>query len=126
MTRPVVLRTLAKATGLPLADLEQLNPELRLGLTPPDDPEYRLKVPVGTKAAVERVLPVLPAWKPSAVLVKHPASRGRPQWYHVRVGDTLRSIARRTHHTVQELRSLNHLSASRLKPGDRLTLSPLH
>lgn len=51
------LARLATLSGVPLQDLEALNPELRLKQTPPDGP-YSLKVPVGTVAAVHTALEV--------------------------------------------------------------------
>ena len=46
------LMRLAGLSGVALADLEQLNPELWQKQTPPDAP-YELKIPVGTAAAMQ-------------------------------------------------------------------------
>jgi membrane-bound lytic murein transglycosylase D len=46
------LLRLAGLSGIPLADLEQLNPELWQKQTPPDAP-YELKIPLGTAAAMQ-------------------------------------------------------------------------
>jgi membrane-bound lytic murein transglycosylase D len=53
------LETLARAAGVTRAALEQLNPQLRRGRTPPGDDHYRVRVPVGRKPALEANLPRL-------------------------------------------------------------------
>src|SRR5256712_13741750 len=64
--RPILLQDLAKVTGVSSHEFRRLNPELRRGVTPPDDAEYHLKVPVGTKATIEPLLDRVPSWKLSA------------------------------------------------------------
>jgi membrane-bound lytic murein transglycosylase D len=49
------LSAVATASGVSLASLQELNPELRLGQTPPDGP-YDLKVPVGDGDTVRATL----------------------------------------------------------------------
>lgn len=61
--RPIVLADLAKATGVDLKVLENLNPELRLGITPPptkDRPLYALRVPESQFDKAEVALASLP------------------------------------------------------------------
>ncbi|TFG81611.1 MAG: LysM peptidoglycan-binding domain-containing protein, partial [Spirochaetales bacterium] len=53
--RPVELGMLALVAGIPPDELKLGNAELRYGITPPDR-AYRLKVPVGTEAAVQKAL----------------------------------------------------------------------
>ena len=67
-----------------------LNPELRRDATPPDDPEYRLKVPVGTREKVEQLLERAPTHKfpplPMPVQVKNRHFKNEPDsghWYRV-------------------------------------------
>jgi membrane-bound lytic murein transglycosylase D len=129
--RPVHLRTVADAAGIPFAELKQLNPELRRDVTPPADSEYLLKVPVGTKTVVEQKLDTLKPWKPPVWLVKKTserqagsASSASSEWYRVRGGDSLWKIAKRFHVTVKELRDWNNLTGRRIKPGDLLALAP--
>jgi membrane-bound lytic murein transglycosylase D len=47
-----------------------------------------------------------------------------PEFHRVRSGDTLYSIARQYEVKVDELKSWNRLSSSRLKPGQKLRLGP--
>jgi membrane-bound lytic murein transglycosylase D len=123
--RSVHLRTVAAATGISFADLKQLNPELRRDITPPGDPEYLLKVPVGSRQAVEEKLETLKTRKPPVLVVKKAAAQSESsEWYRVRVGDSLWKIAKRFGVTVHELKEWNNLSGRRIQPGDLLALVP--
>lgn len=123
--RSLHLRSIATASGVSYEALRLLNPELRLEATPPDDPRYHLKVPVGSKAKIERVLDRVPAWKappvPQTVKVKAPAHRSR-KWYRVRTGDTLASIAKRFHLSVSALKERNNLSSGQVRAGELLSI----
>jgi len=50
-------------------------------------------------------------------------SQSTPAIHRVKKGDTLYAIARKAHMSVAELKSLNHLSGNKIKPGQRLTLA---
>jgi len=131
VTRPVHFRDLAKTTGVPFDEFRRLNPELLKDVTPPGDAEYQLKVPVGTKAAIEEQLAQIPAWKPSVQTASKWKSRKdspvqtvqSTEGYRVRVGDSLATIAKRFRLSVHELKSKNHLTGHRIRPGDLLTVS---
>lgn len=126
--RAVHFRDLERAVGIPFSELQRLNPELRRDVTPPDDTHYHLKVPVGTKERVEQALDQIPTWKPPVrmpKLVKHhvePTGESRG-WYRVRVGDSLWTIAKRFHLSVQDLKARNNLVSRRLRPGELLAVS---
>jgi len=123
--RPILLQDLAKVTGVSSHEFRRLNPELRRGVTPPDDAEYHLKVPVGTKATIEPLLDRVPSWKVSTSAGTGGQDRGgSPEWYRVRVGDSLWTIARRFRLSVQDLRARNNLTSRRIKPGDLLAIGP--
>ena len=120
--RSMHLRDISAATGISFETLDHLNPELRRAVTPPGE-SYHLKVPVGSKALVESSLDKVKTWKGPL-----PAAKGEKrssQWYHVRVGDTVQTIAKRFRLSVPELKARNHLSSrSSLTPGMRLKISP--
>lgn len=121
--RPVHLRDVAKTTGISFLELRRLNPELRRDMTPPTDSEYHLKVPVGAKPTVEQMLDKIPAWGQSSFNPGKGASRGQlPEWYRVRVGDSLAKIAKRFHLSIPELKARNNLTSHRVKPGDLLAI----
>jgi membrane-bound lytic murein transglycosylase D len=127
--RPLLLRDIAKTSGVPFEELRRLNPELLKDVTPPDDEDYHLKVPVGMKEAVEQKLELIPTWKPSAQmarpLLRHRGSGGQSAgWYRVRSGDKLSTIAKRFRLSVEELKHRNHLTGSRIRPGDLLSVGP--
>lgn len=128
VNRPLLLRDIAKASGVSFEELRRLNPELLKDATPPDDTAYHLKVPVGTKETVEQTIEQVPTWKPPVHMVKKSQERREPGpqsrgWYRVQVGDKLSTIAKRFRLSVQELKSRNHLTSSRIRPGDLLSVT---
>lgn len=121
VSRPLHLRDIAAATDVSYAELRRLNPELRRDVTPPDDPAYHLKVPVGSRAAVEEATASVKTWTPPRAIAKGKKDRGeRRGWYRVRMGDNLSTIAKRFRVTVEELKDRNDLSGSLIKAGDLL------
>jgi membrane-bound lytic murein transglycosylase D len=111
ITRPLHLRTAAKAAGMPYEAIKSLNPELLKDLTPPDS-TYTLKVPVGTKTTLLRNLAKVQNWKPI-----------RAVRYQVRRGDTLARLASRHGTTVQAILEANDLGTTyRPAPGDWLLI----
>lgn len=125
--RAIPLQALASTTGISLFELRRLNPELRRDVTPPDDPNYHLKVPVGSRDVVMSNLDKIPAWKPAPIYVKRgkllTESNGS---YRVQGGDSLWTIAKRFHVTVAQLKARNSLTARGIKPGDLLTIGSGH
>ncbi len=123
--RPILLQDLAKVSGVSSQEFRRLNPELRRGVTPPDDAEYHLKVPVGTKATIEPLLDRIPSWKLSKPAGIGGRDRGgSPDWYRVRVGDSLWTIAKRFRLSVRDLRARNNLTSRLIRPGDLLAIGP--
>jgi len=123
--RPIHFRAISNVTGIPYQELKNLNPELRRDATPPDDAEYHLKVPAGTKEKVEQLLDRIPTYKhiPLAVKSKHSrADHGSTKVYRVRVGDTLEKIAKRFRISVKALKARNNLTSALIKPGDVLAI----
>ncbi|MEE9554316.1 MAG: LysM peptidoglycan-binding domain-containing protein [candidate division Zixibacteria bacterium] len=47
VSKCISFKSVSAKTGIPVSDLEFLNPELRRGVTPPDAKNYALRVPVG-------------------------------------------------------------------------------
>ena len=126
--RPIHFKAIANVTGISYQELKILNPELRRDATPPDDPEYHLKVPVGTREKVEQLLDRAPTHKfaPLPLPVKVRQVKGTPDsghWYRVRVGDSLEKIAKRFNISVKTLKSNNNLTSQTIKAGSRLVIA---
>lgn len=124
--RPIHFKAIANVTGISYQELKVLNPELRRDATPPDDAEYHLKVPVGTRAKVEQLLDRAPTHKFAPLPVKVRQIKGEPdsgRWYRVRVGDSLEKIAKRFNISVKTLKSNNNLTGPTIKAGSRLVIA---
>ncbi|MGZ8393158.1 MAG: transglycosylase SLT domain-containing protein [Nitrospira sp.] len=126
--RPIHFKAIANLTGISYQELKVLNPELRRDATPPDDAEYHLKVPVGTREKVEHLLDRAPTHKfaPLPVPVKVRQIRNEPDsghWYRVRVGDSLEKIAKRFKISVKALKTNNNLTGPTIKAGSRLVIA---
>jgi len=123
--RPIHFRAIANVTGVPYEELRLLNPELRREATPPDDPSYHLKVPVGSKAKVEQLLDRIPTFKFPALRTSRAkfAEVETSRWYKVRVGDTLEKVSKRFRIPLKTLKAKNNLSGPVIRPGDFLIIS---
>ena len=124
--RPIHFKAISNVTGIPYQELRLLNPELRRDATPPDDPEYRLKVPVGTRVKVEQMLDRAPTHKFPPVPIKVQRvkqERDSSRWYRVKVGDSLEKISKRFNISVKSLKSINNLTGAGIKAGDFLAIA---
>ena len=81
---PVDLRRVAEWTGTSISTIQTLNPELRRWTTPVKSSDYTLNVPEGTAATVNARVQHMP-----------PAEGTALNWYTVRSGDSLQTIARK-------------------------------
>ncbi len=99
LDRPVDLRSLARASEIPIEDLQGLNPELRSSVTPREPDGYDLRIPSGSREAML----VAYAAAPTAV---PPTFRT----HTARKGETLHRIARRYGVSVASVASANSLS----------------
>jgi len=109
---PVDLRRVAEWAGVPVDDVQRLNPELRRWTTPLRGGAFELAVPAGTGPLVEQRLAELPAEEFTAL-----------QWHTVKKGETLQSVANKLKVRRTDLAEANYLSArARLKPGQRLVI----
>jgi hypothetical protein len=125
------LPKLADEAGLDPAELNALNPELRLAQTPPGD-VYALKVPVGGADKVRVVLEREAAKRLMASARRGEKGASQPaapravaEGVHVvKPQDTVGGIAKRYGVSVAEIRRWNRLSEeSRIFPGDRLRVA---
>ncbi len=115
ISRPTDLSVIAKAAGVSVAKLRALNPELRRWFTPPNYPNYELKVPVGT---AKRLLANLAKIKPSKRLafLKH----------RIRRGETISHIARRYGISARELMRFNRIRNPRRIRAGKIIVVPVN
>ena len=110
--RAIDLRRVAEWTGTSIDEIQALNPELRRWTTPVRYPEYEVKVPAGTADAFN-----------SRLASASPSEFVSLNWYTVKRGETLSSIARKLRVARSELAEANHLSVkAKVRPGQDLII----
>jgi membrane-bound lytic murein transglycosylase D len=97
------LDLVARLAGTTHETIQELNPDLRHWCTPPNYPEYELKLPKGTKRRFESEYAKIPAEK---------RYTEKPLYAHYRAGrnDSLKTVARRFGISPATLSELNRLS----------------
>jgi membrane-bound lytic murein transglycosylase D len=109
---PVDLRRVAEWTGTSIDTIQSLNPELRRWTTPLRSSEYELKVPHGSAALLQARLEIAP-----------PGDRAALNWYTVRRGESLTTVARKLRVSKTELAAANYLSTrARITTGQKLVI----
>jgi membrane-bound lytic murein transglycosylase D len=114
VSTPTDLRLAAQLIDTPVEELTRLNPSLLRWTTPPNNPQFALNLPAGTKELFEQRVAAIPEDK-------------RIWWraYKVEEGETLSSIAKKLHVSPVALREVNRLdNQSALEQGTHL-LVPL-
>ena len=114
--KQVGLDAVAKALGISEAFLSDLNPELRLKVTPPTP--YSLRIPPAMSEALLASLDSIPEERVRTSLAK------RHVYHRVSKGETLSSIAKRYKTTVAAISQANNIRNRELiKIGRRLQIS---
>ena len=103
----------AKLSGTTYDSIKELNPDLRHWCTPPNYPDYQLKIPKGAKQQFESEYAKVPEDQRFTERVLY--SR-----YHARKKDSLKSVARRFGTSPTVLAELNSLSAKSRIAGKTL------
>ena len=96
----VNLRLVSDIVGAPEDELAALNPSLLRLVTPPDAP-FDLHLPAGTATVFTERIAAIPEPR-----------RNAWRYHHVAAEDSLASVAREYHVTVEELAEANHLRSS--------------
>jgi membrane-bound lytic murein transglycosylase D len=113
VSRPIDLARVADAAGTTLDELQNLNAELKMRVTPRGFPEYPLRVPSGAGTVLAAKLAGLPA----APDVEERSIRARK-------GDTVARVAARYRVSVADLCEWNDITKNtRLKKGSVLVLA---
>ncbi len=101
------LRLIAQACEVPLDEIKDLNPELSRWCTPPNFPDYEIKIPFGKKELFLRNFEAL-----------SPGERFKFKTHAVKKGETLSKIAGLYRVDLEPILELNRLSKkSRLSKG---------
>ena len=103
----------ARLIDVPLQAIRDLNPELRRWCTPPDYPDYQLKVPKGKKAQFEAEYARIPEGQRYAEKMVHVRYRASKK-------DTLDSVAQKYGITSEVLAEINSLPAESRIAGKTL------
>ncbi len=93
------LSLVAKACDASLEEIKELNPELRRGVTPPNDNEYEIKIPYGKKDLFPVTFEILQAFE-----------KFEFKTHLVKKGETLKGIARLYRVDLDPLLEINHLT----------------
>jgi peptidoglycan lytic transglycosylase D len=124
------LKVAADLIGVPYEVLQELNPELRRGASPPGQ-RYPIRIPKGMKKQFEIAYVNLPEDQRvrKVVVPRDEVAEDRGPYrvqvasYQVRRGDTLAALARKTGVSVKELARLNRMSArGELRKGQTVKL----
>ncbi len=105
------LEAVSLAGNVPFEDLRELNRHLRKAITPPDEDEYTIKVPVGKKEVITKNLPNVRA-----------IASTEYKTHVVATGETITRICKKYNLGKITLLKANNLRAERLAPGQRLRI----
>ncbi|MGD0917513.1 MAG: transglycosylase SLT domain-containing protein [Thermodesulfobacteriota bacterium] len=101
---------IAKASETSLAEIKDLNPELRRGVTPPNENEYEIKIPYGKRELFLENFEAL-----------QPFEKFQFKTHLVKKGETLKGIAKSYRVDLEPLLEINHLrKTSRISKGATL------
>ncbi|MDR4481769.1 MAG: LysM peptidoglycan-binding domain-containing protein [Nitrospirales bacterium] len=113
ITKRVHLSAVTQQTGIPVEELQRLNPELRRSIVPSlTAPGYYLKVPLGMASIVEELHPTLTVW------TQPPPPP--TEWHTVRRGESLSVVAKRYRMKVSHLKQMNNLRSNIIRVGTKL------
>src|SRR4030043_1198238 len=93
------LSLIAKACEISLDEIKDLNPELRRGVTPPNETEYEIKIPFGKKDLFLKNFEAL-----------QPLEKFQFKTHPVKKGETLKGIATLYRVDLDPLREITHLA----------------
>jgi membrane-bound lytic murein transglycosylase D len=93
------LSHIAKACEISLEEIKDLNPELRRGVTPPNEPEYEIKIPFAKKDLFTKNFEAL-----------QPLEKFQFKTHLVKKGETLKGIARLYRVDLDPLLEINTLN----------------
>ncbi|MBL8023802.1 MAG: transglycosylase SLT domain-containing protein [Elusimicrobia bacterium] len=115
LERPLDLKVAAACAGVSESVIRELNPSVRLWVTPNNEPNFKLRIPAGTEKKFRAALAQVKDWTPSPGFVR----------YKVQRGDFLGRIAKRYRTTASAIQRENKIpNPNRLRPGQTLVIRP--
>ena len=106
------LSVVANACEASLEEIKDLNPELRRGVTPPNENDYEIKIPFGRRDLFEVTFHILQAYE-----------KFEFKTHLVKKGETLKGIAKLYRVDLEPLLELNHLTkATPISKGTILSI----
>jgi membrane-bound lytic murein transglycosylase D len=93
------LSHIAEACEISLEEIKELNPELRRGVTPPNETEYEIKIPYGKKDLFLENLEAM-----------QPLDKFQFKTHLAKKGETLKGIAKYYRVDLEPLLEINHLN----------------
>jgi membrane-bound lytic murein transglycosylase D len=108
------LSLIAKTCETSLEEIKELNPELRRGVTPPNETDYEIKVPFRKKDLFLVAFEIL-----------RPFEKFEFRTHLVKKGETLKGIAKRYRVDLEPLLEINHLTKSSVIPIGKTLSIPL-
>lgn len=122
----VDLKVIADCAGVTLTALSDLNPELTKGCTPPEEAGYPLRLPPGAAERFRAAFAALPDAQKflSPEEISRRKFKGVYHIYVVRSGESLYTIARKHHTTVDKLHTWNPVTKKKkyIHPGMKLRI----
>lgn len=107
VSQPTDLRIIADAAGTTVDEIKRLNPELLRRFTPPNYPNYLIKIPVGASGIYAENMSRVPASKKISFLM-----------HKVKRGETVAKIASKYGTSKEPIMYLNNINTTkRLKAG---------
>ncbi len=108
------LSPIAKACETSLEEIKDLNPELRRGVTPPDEIEYEIKIPYGKKDLFLENFEAM-----------QPLEKFQFKTHLVKKGETLKGIAKNYQVDLEPLLEINHLNKTSPASKGTILLIPI-
>jgi membrane-bound lytic murein transglycosylase D len=113
INQPMDLKKIAKMVKTSLETMQELNPELLRGVTPPNYRGYKLRIPLGTKESFTQNLNENPSKLASGLFVEH----------KVKKGETLSEISQKYGVPLSVIMETNALTKKHLlRVGQRLLI----
>lgn len=111
---PLDIEVIAKCAETTVKEIKELNPELRRWSTPPNIPQYTIRIPSGSKEIFQKNITEIPKEDHFTVAV-----------YTAKKGDTIRKIARKTGVPLNAILAMNSLNGiERISTGDKIKIPP--